>query len=695
MLTLDDHTLQLQWDSSRIDKGFQDLERKFAKYQNMNVGSGMGGSGERKTRTPRESGTLPLSNNQRDTQRRQIEGLKIRAERDIAELRKVNSKEAQVRIKKLVEVVKSLDKDLASLAKITDKNSKEFTEFGDSVTRSRRAVASSSKATKSMTRQMKSQMTAAKGLKSSLDNLARSWISVFAVIQGVGALKRVSAEMENIRVASLLASGSSKKSAEDLVYVNQLTERLGLRYKDTAKAFATFNVGALSGGVDEITAKKVFTQISEGLASAGTSADSAKLAFLGFRQMISGSVVQAQEINQIVDQVPAFSGAAVQALDEMGLRSADHFDKATKSFKDTIKTAGVDAKEFTKIVARILSDQGRTSGALEAFMQSMTAAENRMINSTNKAIEGVANAGMTDIFMNSFGGLSNIIEAVTPLAIGLAKVFGELSNAIAFVFNGVDKLGMALGLSEGQGIQGAIRLLIGLFVMKFIPALGRAIVKLREVGVAAVTTGKSFLGMSKDIKTADAQTKTLGKSLRGLMRVLWPLMAIEFAITLFKSGDVEKYQDMARAAKEFAEAQAESNKKMEDANWLFLTFYKIGEMIEKVYNSIREDIGVLIEFMKLDYWDQMKTAYIETVNLATFGGLKASGLVETPLSKVLNKQSTEADLYSKQIIGSGGTTVVHTYNIDGADTGLVERIIKESMPSILDNHTQSMYLGGN
>ncbi len=152
---------------------------------------------------------------------------------------------------------------------------------------------------------------------------------------------------------------------------------------------------------------------------------------------------------------------------------------------------------------------------------------------------------------------------------------------------------------------------------------------------------------------------------------------------------------MARAAKEFAEAQAESNKKMEDANWLFLTFYKIGEMIEKVYNSIREDIGVLIEFMKLDYWDQMKTAYIETVNLATFGGLKASGLVETPLSKVLNKQSTEADLYSKQIIGSGGTTVVHTYNIDGADTGLVERIIKESMPSILDNHTQSMYLGGN
>ncbi len=689
MLTLDDHTLQLQWDSSRIDKGFQDLERKFAKYQNMNVGSGMGGSGERQPRTPRESGTLPLSNNQRDTQRRQIEGLKIRAERNIAELRKVNSEEAQARIKKLGEVVKSLDKDLASLAKITDKNSKEFTEFGDSVTRSKRAVASSSKATKSMTRQMNSQMTAAKGLKSSLDNLARSWISVFAVIQGVGALKRVSAEMENIRVASLLASGSSKKSAEDLVYVNQLTERLGLRYKDTAKAFATFNVGALSGGVDEITAKKVFTQISEGLASAGTSADSAKLAFLGFRQMISGSVVQAQEINQIVDQVPAFSGAAVQALDEMGLRSADHFDKATKSFKDTIKTAGVDAKEFTKIVARILSDQGRTSGALEAFMQSMTAAENRMINSTNKAIEGVANAGMTDIFMNSFGGLSNIIEAVTPLAIGLAKVFGELSNAIAFVFNSVDKLGMALGLSEGQGIQGAIRLLIGLFVMKFIPTLGTTLVKLRGIGVAAVTTGKSFLGMSKDIKTADAQTKTLGKSLRGLMRVLWPLMAIEFAINLFGNNEAAKYTDIAQAAKDFAEAQTKVNKEIKESNFLWGAWHNILLGIERVLGVIKKSIGEYIEFSKMDFSDMAKTFAIEGLQLV---GIKEQG--SSPLDKRLAEQAREAKEWAGKV--TGGTPIVnHNYTIDGTDTGLVEKIIKNSVGDIMTDYTQSMYSGGN
>lgn len=689
MLTLDDHTLQLQWDSSRIDKGFQDLERKFAKYQNMNVGSGMGGSGERKTRTPRESGTLPLSNNQRDTQRRQIEGLKIRAERGIAELRKVNSKEAQVRIKKLGEVVKSLDKDLASLAKITDKNSKEFTEFGDSVTRSRRAVASSSKATKSMTRQMNSQMTVAKGLKSSLDNLARSWISVFAVIGGVTAFKNVAAEMQNIKTASLLASGSAKLAAEDLAYVGELTERVGLRYKDTAKAFATFNIGAISGGVERGKAREIFTQISEGLASSATNADSAKLAFLGFRQMISGTVVQAQEINQIVDQVPAFIGAATQALDDMGLRSQDLLEEGGKSFKETITTMGVDSKEFTERVAKLISDEGKATGALAFFTKSITAEENRMVNASARAVAQIAEDGLADVITGSFKGLNNVIVAVTPLLQGLAKGLGFIADVIRFVAGVVDGLGQAFGMKEGEGIQVAIRLLIGLFLMKFIPALGRAIVKLREIGVAAVTTGKSFLGMSKDIKTADAQTKTLGKSLRGLMRVLWPLMAIEFAINLFGNDEAAKYTDIAQAAKDFAEAQTKVNKEIKESNFLWGAWHNILLGIERVLGVIKKSIGEYIEFSKMDFSDMAKTFAIEGLQLV---GIKEQG--SSPLDKRLAEQAREAKEWAGKV--TGGTPIVnHNYTIDGTDTGLVEKIIKNSVGDIMTDYTQSMYSGGN
>jgi tape measure domain-containing protein len=536
MLTLDDHTLQLQWDDSKVIKGFQDLERRFAKFKNMDIKSNINANagavdGQGKGKNKRVS---PISSMQRNTQENQIRDLKVRAERDIARLRKVGTKEANAAIRSLDKVVNSLGKDLIKLSKITDKNSSEFIDFTNSVRKSKGAVQSLGRETSSLTRKMNKQLTVSKGLTSSLNNMARSWLSVFAVISGIGALKRVSAEMENIGVASLLASGNAKQSAKDLEFVGELTERLGLRYKDTAKAFATFNVGAISGGVDAKTAKEVFVQISEGLASAGTNAESAKLAFLGFRQIISGTVVQAQEINQIVDQVPAFSAAAVRALDEMGIRSADHMDKNQKSFKDTIKTAGVDAKEFTKIVARILSDQGKTSGALAEFMQSITAEENRMINATSKAVEAMAESGLEDLFKNTFGGLAHLIMAVTPALQALGFAFGQLSNAIALPFQLIDKLAMALGAEEGTGIQSTIRVLIALILYKLVPSLSTAYRAFATVSTQAILAGRAFLGMGVGAKKAAFSVTALNLAAKSLMRTLWPLLVLE---GLFRGGE--------------------------------------------------------------------------------------------------------------------------------------------------------------
>jgi tape measure domain-containing protein len=524
MIALDDHALQLQWDSSKIDKGFKDLERKFAKFGKMDIKTSV--SPDMKRGGARGSASS-ISQGERDRGIANLDATTLKARQQIEALNKVGSKEARSKILALEAAVKRLKLAEDGLNKSTKTTDKSFIRYKKTLRDTKNQINSMSKSTNTLARKFNTTKFAADGLTASLKNLGRSWVSVFAIGAGIIKLKNVSAEMENIGVASLLASGNAKKSAEDLIFVGKLTERLGLRYKDTAKAFATFNVGAISGGVDPDVAKDVFIKISEGLASAGTNAESAKLAFLGFRQIISGTVVQAQEINQIVDQVPAFSAAAVQALDEMGIRSADHMDKTTKSFKDTIKTAGVDAKEFTKIVARILSDQGKTSGALAEFMQSITAEENRMVNSTNMAVESLANAGLKEVFKDVFGGLKNVIIAITPALIALGTAFGVLSHAIALPFKTLDAFGQLLGFDEGSGIQFAIRVLALLILYKLVPALTAMSARLTVGAKSAYAMGRGFLAMNKGASVATVGVNRLKFAVKGLMRAAWPLLLLE------------------------------------------------------------------------------------------------------------------------------------------------------------------------
>jgi hypothetical protein len=195
--------------------------------------------------------------------------------------------------------------------------------------------------------------------------------------------------------------------------------------------------------------------------------------------------------------------------------------------------------------------------------------------------------------------------------------------------------------------------------------------------------------MSKDIKTADAQTKTLGKSLRGLMRVLWPLMAIEFAINLFGNDEAAKYTDIAQAAKDFAEAQTKVNKEIKESNFLWGAWHNILLGIERVLGVIKKSIGEYIEFSKMDFSDMAKTFAIEGLQLV---GIKEQG--SSPLDKRLAEQAREAKYWAGKV--TGGTPIVnHNYTIDGTDTGLVEKIIKNSVGDIMTDYTQSMYSGGN
>jgi len=481
---------------------------------------------ENRKRDGRKAGAGNINVNERQNRNIELQRLQVRAEEKLQTLRKIGGKETQGTIARVENTLKSLKHAQDNLAKSTKKTDATFLNYNKTLQGSKDQLTKVGRESAQLTKRFNANKFAANGMTDSLKNMARSWVSVFAIMAGVSHLKNTAAEMENIGVASLLASGNAVKSAEDLKYVDALTERLGLRYKDTAKAFATFNVAAISGGVDPEKAKQVFTNLTEGLASSATSAESAKLALLGFRQMISGSVVQAQEINQVVDQVPAFMGAATAALNEMGITAKDHLSENGKSFKDTIKTAGVDAKKFTEIVARNLSDMGKQSGSLLAAMGSISAEETRMINAKDKAVEGIANAGLGDLLKSIFSGAAILIEAITPALKGLTFGFSILAKVLTAPLRLLDNIAQILGMDEGQGLVWAFRILGILLIPKLVIALSGMTAQLAAGAINAMAMTKGFFAMSTGTSVATKGLLAMRFALRSLLRTALPLFLL-------------------------------------------------------------------------------------------------------------------------------------------------------------------------
>jgi tape measure domain-containing protein len=524
MLTLTDHTLQLGWDGSKVLNGIKAIEDRFAKMKPPTLKMDLDGGAQRGATRPRATNRSEgLSNQQRRSQDFKLSKLTRQAEGDLVKLRAAGGKEAAVQIRNLESAIERLNVDKQRLKNLTNVTGKEFDKYARSVKKTEMQIKAASAQSKAFTRNLNAQQFAASGLRSSLGNLARSWVSVFAVVGAVSGFKRIAMDMENTRISALLASGDLKQSADDLNYALKLSNEVGLSYKDTAKAFATFSVAAKSNGVEGKEAREVFTNLSNSIAASGSTAESAKLSFLAFRQMMSGSVIQGQEINQVVDQMPSFLGKAKEALDLMGVSYKDALGQ-DGSFKDTIQFAKVDAKEFVTTVGDLLNKEAQATGALAAAKKSIGAEQNRAMTALSLAVDKMATGGLGQVFIDVFGGIRIVVEALTPAFLMLGSAIGALSTAIAAPFRLLDKFGQLIGMNEGEGIQKGIQYLAGFLLLKLSSSLLTTSGALTKITAASIASGGGFLTAARGARIFTFGLLGIKAAIRSLLLTVLPLM---------------------------------------------------------------------------------------------------------------------------------------------------------------------------
>lgn len=312
------------------------------------------------------------------------------------------SREAEV----LRERIKDIDNPLA-----LEKLRRSIREF-------REETNESINATRRLNKEIQRQRFVANATRDSIRNLARSYVSVFTAIEVGRSIFRTMTAFEDLSASMLLSSGSAEQAAKDFEYLQDLSIRLGLNLVSTSESFAKFSVAARSSGLTGEQTRDIFTKLSESIRATGLSADRAGLAMLGFRQMLSGPVVQGQEMNQVIDQMPQFAGAAVQALKEMGYE--------VDNYKNAIETGTVSSLEFVTRVADIMASQARETGALGQAMNSITAQSARLKAAWERNVVGMFEEGTGEGLSGFIKSLTELTESLRPLF----RLFGRIAGSI-------------------------------------------------------------------------------------------------------------------------------------------------------------------------------------------------------------------------------------------------------------------------
>ena len=143
-------------------------------------------------------------------------------------------------------------------------------------------------------KEFKSSAFAANAMKDSLRNLARSYVSVFAVIGGAGAAGMTGQELVSLRTTLLAATGSTEEAAKAFEYLKTTSLGLGVDLASATKSFAQMGVAARQAGMSMEDTQELFTAMSEASAAFGMSTVDQERAFRSLVQMLSKQQVMAK-----------------------------------------------------------------------------------------------------------------------------------------------------------------------------------------------------------------------------------------------------------------------------------------------------------------------------------------------------------------------------------------------------------------
>ena len=258
-------------------------------------------------------------------------------------------------------------------------------------------------------------------------------------------------EMFAMELKMKAVSKSSEAFANNMKYVRELSQQLGLDLVGAGNAYAQIVVTAQEKMTPE-QMQKMFTGFNKYYATVHMTTEDQRLANLAIQQMFGKDKIQAQEARlQMGQRVTPFIKLLTEAAKEkMGAKFT--------TFDDVMKKGLLDPAELLPIVADKLTEIANTGGALAEALENSQVAQVRFNNSLKEFSYIVMKGGLDHALAVMFSLGSEIIPAIATgfkSLIHLVKSLGTFLKAMLdliqehpFISGGIALfLGMALAIN--------------------------------------------------------------------------------------------------------------------------------------------------------------------------------------------------------------------------------------------------------
>jgi tape measure domain-containing protein len=344
---------------------------------------------------------------------------------------------------------------------------------------------------------------------------ARSIVPGLGLGFGIKNLVQTEQAVTGIENALTAASGSVQDGRQQMKFLREETDRLGINFLNSARGFTNMLASGRAVGINMDTTREIFLGVAESARVLNLSADDTDGVLRAITQMMSKGTIQSEELKgQLGERLP---GAIGIFANSMGV--------STEQLFDMLERGEVLAKDTLPNFARELRKTARIGGALDDAIESNAAQMQRMFNAFTDIRVAFARGGFQDVMSEVFRDAAKVMEGSVEVARMLGKAFKAAFRPVKALFIILSEIMVAVKEAPlfFQLAAGGVLLLsaafttLGKSVLKALApllAIGAVLLGIEDV-MRALQGKSSFLQklQARDDFIGDAATGTLAAGL--------------------------------------------------------------------------------------------------------------------------------------------------------------------------------------
>ena len=352
-------------------------------------------------------------------------------------------------------------------------------------------------------------------------NMAKNALAGLGGAYVVGEIVKTTAAFEGLNNQLAFATGSAQKGAEEMEWLRERSQYLGLDLQTTANAFAKFSGAARNTSIEGAGVRNIFEGVAMAATTMHLSAEQADGTFMALQQMLSKGKVSAEELNgQLGERLPGALGIASRA---MGVTQAE--------LMKMMQSGQLMSEDFLpKFGAQLRKEFGDASNIAR---ESLTANINRMNSALFelKATLGEALLPVIQLVLDVIIGIGDAIKNTISFIKEYSIVFGVAATAmlsyytytkLAAIWTGIQMVRAVFALSGATIAQTVAQWGLNAATAVF-DALTGNVWALTLAGVTAAAVGVwMYKKKQEDLNAELAKTKQLQSGLNAAVNPLAP-----------------------------------------------------------------------------------------------------------------------------------------------------------------------------